>query len=350
MNTKPPVGPPDDEIRHALNRLVCAYVDLKRPVPDDLVFMEPDDRRDTTQRTAKGSPATSSRRFVIPTCFSPLYSADTPTASMRKLGPVAWQAVAQGWADVEVPGLIDPDKLRRLHAPEYVDDFLAGQQPLASSQGWAWTPEIRDGVLAINAGQLLGAELAMKHGIAVNIAQGAHHAEYARGSCFCTFNFLALVANEHPDWKCLVIDVDTHEGNGVGEFAVRLDNLWNFTIFGSDFGGRGHSRHIKRRVNGPVTSFAPYRKALNEAFAFAEKVKPDLIQFNAGMDAFIEDGMDSVGLTAEMLFERDRLVFEFCKATGTPCLACLAGGYVRDMDKLVSLHVGTFRAACAVWG
>ena len=72
---------PDDEIRHALNRLVCAYVDLKRPVPDDLVFMEPDDQRASAQRTAKGSPATGSRRFVIPTCFSPLYSADTPTTT-----------------------------------------------------------------------------------------------------------------------------------------------------------------------------------------------------------------------------------------------------------------------------
>ncbi len=349
MNTKPSACPPGDAIRHALNRLVCAYVDLKIPVPEELAFMEPDDKRGSVRPAAKGGPAPGSRRFIIPTCFSPLYSADTPTTSMRKLGPVAWHAVAQGFAEIEVPELIDPDKLRRLHAPEYVDDFLAGRQPLASSQGWPWTPEIRDGVLAINAGQLLGAELAMKHGIAANTGQGAHHAEYARGGAFCTFNSLALVASEHPEWKCLVIDVDTHEGNGVGEFAARLDNLWNFTIFGSNFGGRGHSRHVKRRVKGPVASFAPYRKALNEAFAFAEKVKPDLIQYNAGVDCYVEDGLDSVGLTAEMLFERDRLVFEFCKQTGSACLYSLAGGYLRDMDKLVSLHVGTFKAACAAW-
>ena len=349
MNTKLPVGYSDDAIRHALNRLVCAYVDLKIPVPEELAFMEPDDKRASVRPTAKGNPATVSRRFTIPTAFSPLYAANTPTTSMRKLGPVAWQAVAQGWAEIEVPAMIDPDKLRRLHAPEYVDDFIAGRQPLASSQGWAWTPEIRDGVLAINSGQLLGAELAMKHGIAANVGAGAHHAEYARGSCFCSFNSLALVANEHPEWKCLVIDVDTHEGNGVGEFAARMDNLWNFTIFGSNFGGRGHSRHVKRRVKGPVASFAPYRKALDEAFAFAEKVKPDLIQFNAGVDCFVEDGLDSVGLTAEMIFERDRLVFEFCQQTGTPCLASLAGGYLADMDKLVSLHVGTFKAACEAY-
>ena len=336
--------PGDDAMQHALNRLVCAYVDLRLPVPEDLAFMLPD-----VDRRSGRSVASTARRFVVPTAFSPIYSADTPTASMRKLGPVAWQAVAEGLADIEVPGPIDPAKLRRLHAPEYVDAFLAGRPPLASSQGWAWTPQIRDGVLAINAGQLLGAELAMKHGIAASPSQGAHHAEYARGSCFCTFNYLALVANEHPEWKCLVIDVDTHEGNATGEFAARLDNLWNFTIFGSDFGGRGHSRHIKRRVKGPVTSFAPYRKALNEAFAFAEKVKPDLIQYNAGMDAFIEDGLDSVGLTAEMLYERDRLVFEFCQQTGIPCLFSLAGGYLKEMDKLVNLHVGTFRAAAAAY-
>ncbi len=307
--------------------------------------MQPGDSQVSARPTAKGRAAPAARRFAIPTCFSPLYSANTPTASMRKLGPVAWHAVGKGFADVEVPKPIDPEKLRRLHAPEYVDSFLAGRQPLASSPGWPWTPEIRDGVLAINAGQLLGAELAMKHGIAANIGQGAHHAGYSRGGGYCTFNFLALVANEHPEWKCLVIDADCHEGNGTGEFAARLDNLWNFTIFGSDFGGRSHARQIKRQVKGPVASFAPYRQALREAFKFATELKPDLILYQAGMDCFIEDPLDAVGLTAEMLFERDRLVFEFCKEAGIPRLFCLAGGYLKNLETLVSLHVATFQAA-----
>lgn len=343
MNAQSPSLAPEDTAQSALARLVCAYVDLKRPVPDDLAFRPVFDRND--HRSGRSAVETAAPRFVIPTCFSPLYAAGTPTPSMRKLGPVAWQAAAEGLVDVEVPNPIDPAKLRRLHAPDYVDAFLAGREPLASSQGWPWTPDIRDGVLAINAGHLLGAELAMRHGLAANVAQGAHHAGYERGGGFCTFNFLALVASEHPEWKCLVIDADNHEGNGTGEFAARLDNLWNFTIFGSDFGGRGNARHIQRRVKGPVKTFAPYREALDEAFSFAEKLKPDLIQYQAGMDCFAGDPLDSVGLTAEMLFERDRLVFEFCKQTGIPCLFCLAGGYVRDMDKLVSLHVGTFRAA-----
>ena len=70
---------------------------------------------------------------------------------MRKLGPVACEAVAQGLCRLCGPDPVDPQLLRRLHEPAYVDAFLTGQQPLASSQGWPWTPQIRDGVLAINA-------------------------------------------------------------------------------------------------------------------------------------------------------------------------------------------------------
>ena len=91
---------------------------------------------------------------MIPTCFSPLYAANTPTASMRKLQPVAEAAAAGGLVELIDPGTIDPDKLRQLHAPKFVDSFLSGEGPLASCQGWKWTAEIRDGVLAINAGQI----------------------------------------------------------------------------------------------------------------------------------------------------------------------------------------------------
>lgn len=349
MNTKPSVSPPDDAIRHALNRLVCAYVDLKIPVPEELAFMEPDDKRGSVRPAAKGGPAPGSRRFTIPTCFSPLYSADTPTTSMRKLGPVAWHAVAQGFAEIEVPELIDPDKLRRLHAPEYVADFLTGRQPLASSQGWSWTPEIRDGVLAINAGQLLGAELAMKHGIAANIAQGAHHAGYARGGGFCSFNFLALTAKENPGRRVFVLDCDEHSGNGTAEFAKRLPNLFNYSVCGSKFGTETHSRSVEDYIAKPVTkNFAPYAAALRRGFSAAAGFNPDIVLFQAGADAHVLDPLGSVGLTDEMMFERDLMVFQHFKRAGIPVLWVLAGGY-SSLDKVVELHVGTFRAACAAW-
>ena len=150
----------------------------------------------------------------IPTCFSDNYSAETSTASMKKLAPVARAAEAAGYVTLHDPGLIDREKLRSLHDPDYVRAFITGKGDLAASQGWKWTAKIRTGVLAINAGQLEGARMAMQHRIAANVAQGFHHAKPERGWYFCTFNGLALVALEFPEKRIFVLDCDEHCGDG----------------------------------------------------------------------------------------------------------------------------------------
>ena len=341
---------PTPETVDALCRLVCAYVDLKVPTPDELVFMLPDDGSGRLEQSSANHVPGKASRFVIQTCFSPLYSAETPTASMRKLGPVAWHAVGEGLAEVEVPDKVNPDKLRRLHAPAYVDAFLAGRGSLASAQGWPWTPQIRDGVLAINGGQLLGAELALQHGIAANIAQGFHHAGYECGGGYCTFNGLALVAQEFPDKRVFVLDCDEHGGNGTEEFTHRLPNLFNFSIHGTPFGMRGGERSIRRTVRTLAGDFAPYRQALDDAFDMVESFRPDLILYQAGADPHRGDPLGSLGMTTEQLFERDRLVFDFCRRKGIPVLFVLAGGYQEPIaTKLLPLHVNTFRAAAQAW-
>src|SRR5256885_16218815 len=99
---------------------------------------------------------------MIKACFSEKYFAATPTASMRKLPPVAKAAQEAGYAELIDPGSISANKLRRLHDPEYVEAFLEGKGKLASAQGWPWTEQIREGVLAMNAGQLVAAENALQ--------------------------------------------------------------------------------------------------------------------------------------------------------------------------------------------
>lgn len=349
MKSSPEMYHPDSATVDALCRLVCAYLDLKVPVPDELIFMLPDDGAGGLEKRAEdGGIPSDPARFVVPACFSPLYSAETPTASMRKLGPVAWHAVEQGLAEVEVPEPVDPDKLRRLHAPEYVDAFLVGKGPLACSQGWAWTPQIRDGVLAIHGGQLLAAELALQLGIAANIAQGFHHASYARGGGYCTFNGLALIAQEFPDKRVMVLDCDEHGGNGTEDFTHRLPNLYNFSINGNRFGMRGGERSICRNVRRVTNDFGLYHQALDDAFDMVEAWRPDLILYQAGADPHINDPLGSLGMTTEQMEERDRIVFEFCRRKGLPILFVLAGGYQEPIrSKLLPLHLNTFRAAHA---
>ena len=265
---------------------------------------------------------------------------------MRKLPVVARAVEAAGYAELVDPGTLDASVLKRLHSEDYVTSFLSGQGRLASSQGWAWTPAIRDGVLAINAGQLLAAKNAFDCGIAANIGQGFHHAGYRSGAGFCTFNGLALVAQEYPAKRVFVLDCDEHGGNGTEEYSARLENLFNYTISGTDFGCRGGQRSVCRTLPPVTKNFDPYLDALQDAFAQIQRWSPDLIIYQAGADPHLGDPLGSLGMTTEQMRSRDQTVFEFCRKSGIPTFFVLAGGYQEPIEtKLAPLHVATFAAA-----
>lgn len=287
----------------------------------------------------------------IKTCFAASYYAETRTASMRKLPVVAQLAEQQGFALLVDPGSIDPEKLRRLHNPFYVEAFLSGEGALARSQGWPWTPEIRDGVLAIQAGQIKAAEMALEEGIAANVAQGFHHARYERGSAYCTFNGLALVAQEFPDLKIGVLDCDEHQGNGTAEFTERLPNLYNFTIYGSSLFAIETERSVHRQLERVSGAFQRYLSVVEEGCEQLRAWEVDLVIYQAGADPHLDDPLNTLGLSTSQLYQRDRQVFRWLREAGIPAFFVLAGGYQEPIsEKLAPLHVNTFRAASECYG
>jgi acetoin utilization deacetylase AcuC-like enzyme len=265
---------------------------------------------------------------------------------MAKLAPVARAAELAGYVRIHDPGMIDRDRLRELHDPNYVRAVITGKGPLASAMGWEWTPQIRNGVLAINAGMIEGARMAMETGIAANVGQGFHHAKPERGWYFCTFNGLALVAQEFPQKRIFVLDCDEHCGDGTAEFTKKLPNLFNFSINGTNWGMHESERSICRHLNPVKDDFTPYRNALEEAFKKAKEWQADLIIYQAGADPHVDDPVSSGAMTTDQLLERDRIVFRFCKAEKIPVLFVLAGGYQTPIEeKLLPLHLNTFKAA-----
>lgn len=283
-------------------------------------------------------------------CYSEKYFAPTPTASMVKLKPVAEAVLASGYATLVDPGSIELEKLRKLHLPDYVEAFVRGEKPLASAQGWPWTPAIRDGVLAINAGQLVAARIAFEDGIAANIAQGFHHAGYTKGADFCTFNGLALVAQEFPDRKIFVLDCDEHGGNGTADYTRRLPNLFNYSICGTHWRFDENERSILVALPPSGGNFQLYRMALRKAFDTITQWQPDLVIYQAGADPHEDDPLGSLEMTTEQLYIRDQLVFQFCWQNNLPVLFVLAGGYQTPIEtRLVPLHLNTFRAAAGVF-
>ena len=285
---------------------------------------------------------------MLKACYSDRYFAPTKSKSMEKLTAIARDLTARSLVELIEPKLIDPDLLRQLHNPALVDAFMVGERPLATLQGFVWTEQLRDAVLCIHAGQLLATEIALKEGIAANIAQGFHHASYDYGSGYCTFNGLALIAQQYPDKRIFVLDCDQHGGNGTAEFAELLPNLFNFTIFGLRFGHCDNERSIGRLIPRVSGNFTEYQQALEEGFEHILNWETDIIIYQAGVDCHQLDPFGSAWFDTESLYRRDKMVFEFAKRHHIPLLFVLAGGY-QELSQLVALHVNTFIAADEVY-
>ena len=55
--------------------------------------------------------------------------------------------------------------------------------------------------------------------------------------------------------------------------------------------------------------------------------------------------MGRLKVSREGLAERDRLVFGSCREAGLPVAVAMAGGYGRNIDETVAVHLGTVREA-----
>jgi acetoin utilization deacetylase AcuC-like enzyme len=278
--------------------------------------------------------------YMIKTWFSPNYYANN--GSMSKLPAIAESIKNKGFAELVAPTANISEtykKLAKLHDADYVRAVMDGAGRLAASNELEWSTDLRDGVILMNAGMLEAAQDALaRETITANLAQGFHHALPERGMGFCTFNGLALVAAQMPDKRIFVLDADEHQGNGTKAFVKRLPNLWNYTIYGTYFGGDGK---VARNWDRKVGNWAQHQAALAEAFTRILDVNPDIILYQAGVDCF-EKEISGVMLTEEQLRERDYNVFDFAHRMGYPLTFVAAGGYTPDR---IRLHTNTWDMA-----
>jgi acetoin utilization deacetylase AcuC-like enzyme len=285
---------------------------------------------------------------AIRTAFSESYFAKTPQPSMRKLPLVAREISDTGFAAIVEPEPVSRADLERIHDAAYVESILSGEGPLSQCAFGYWSESYRDGVLAINGGNLLAARMALEDGIAANVAQGFHHAAPPNGGGFCTFNGLALVAAMRPDLDVFILDCDEHGGDGTAEFTKALPNLFNFSICGSTMGAFEGPRSIVRKVPEGDESLA--HRYLDEALSLISERRPGLVIYQAGMDPHCDDPLSRSKMSGNFLARRDELVMEsLALELAIPFFFVLAGGYQEPMEeKLVPLHVRTFEIAARV--
>ncbi|MSP26152.1 MAG: histone deacetylase [Myxococcales bacterium] len=259
------------------------------------------------------------------------------------------------------------EELLRVHTPEYVRAVATGEpRALAESQKFPWSASLAEAVRYTSGGTIAALTAALDEGVAGNIASGFHHAHADHGEGFCTFNGL-VVAYEHARHRglvrrALVVDLDLHYGNGTVSLCASRPELFNLSVYGNYYKDNRAHRDVEAEsvpdtdnawsVPVPNGASGPHyvelcQRALGSAI---ERARPDVILFQAGADPYREDPYSPLDVGLEDLFERDRGVFAACKQAGIPVAWVLAGGYTKDLGKVVAVHVGTVRAGLAVYG
>lgn len=285
---------------------------------------------------------------------------------MRKFALVAEAVRGMSGVRIEEPDPIDPSELLRVHTPEYVEAVRTGEpRALAESQKFPWSEALFPSVLRTNGGVVAAAGCALSDGIAACVASGFHHACADHGEGFCTFNGLVLAAERVREAggtdRIAVLDCDLHYGNGTAQLVVSRPWIFAVSIYGNDYADNVPYRDVsvRRHADGPNhhstallagSGRCALLDALEDAFVRIRRFRPGLLLYQAGADPYREDPYSPLDLDVDDLRERDRAVFAFARDAGIPVAWVLAGGYTKEVAKVVEVHVNTFRAALEIYG
>ena len=131
------------------------------------------------------------------------------------------------------------DALALVHTPAYIDAILQGTAAPAVLReiGFPWSPAMAERACRSVGATVAAAHVALKEGLAANLAGGTHHAYADKGSGFCVFNDVAVAARvlqaqgrRHPPLQVAVIDLDVHQGNGTAHIFRDDSSVYTLSL------------------------------------------------------------------------------------------------------------------------
>lgn len=243
---------------------------------------------------------------------------------------------------VFVPPEATPAQIGRVHTESYLASLKSAravarylEAPILASLPASL---VDSGVLRphryATGGTILAARLALKYGMAINLAGGFHHAKPDTGEGFCVYNDFAIAIRTLQDegriGRALVVDLDVHQGNGTAECFAGEESVFTFSM---------HQRNIypipKSQSDLDIeldagTDDATFLAILRENLPnVIQRSRPDIVFLQAGCDTLKGDPLAGLAMTGEGIVERDALVIDACFRRRLPVVMTLGGGYTR---------------------
>ncbi|MFC3033623.1 histone deacetylase [Pseudoalteromonas fenneropenaei] len=246
---------------------------------------------------------------------------------------------------------IDIEYLQLAHCPLYVERFLTGTLDAKAIRkiGFPWDEKLCKRTLASVGNTLRAAEYALLHGVAANIGGGYHHAHYDYGAGYCIFNDCVVAAKtllaREQVTKVLIFDCDVHQGDGSATMCASDELIITCSLHCEQNFPTQKACSDYDFALPPNTTDELYLRTVNEALSLAIRLhQPDIVFYNAGADIFKHDELGHFALSLAGVKQRDARVLAYCKQAQIPVVAVLGGGYQRNTQKVVEVHLQLFYA------
>lgn len=276
---------------------------------------------------------------------------------MRKYAMLRETLVAQRILQpgmLHVPEAATDTELLRVHDRAYLDKVTMGtlSEREIRRMGFPWSPQLVERSRRSVGGTISACRAALTgpESISANLAGGTHHAHSDFGAGFCVFNDVAVAARtmqaEGRATRVIVLDCDVHQGDGTAAIFANDDTVFTFSIHGEhNFPFRKQQSDLDIGLEDSADD-AQYLAALRYGVTLAlDLAEPDLAIYLAGADPFEGDRLGRLCLTRKGLAARDRFVLRTCREHDIPVAVVMSGGYARELDDIVALHVQTIRIA-----
>lgn len=254
--------------------------------------------------------------------------------------------------NLTIPNAATDEQIQRAHDAAYLHKVKSGTLTRKEIVriGFPWSPELVERSRRSSGATICAARAALTDGTAANLAGGTHHAGRDFGAGYSVFNDSIIAARDLQAngavERVAIIDCDVHQGNGTAHIAADDPTIYTFSI-------HGEKNYPFRKVAGDLDIGLPdntgdetYLETLEIA---VERIlylfQPELVIYQSGADPYVGDTLGKLALTKEGLARRDRLVFSMCREEGIPVAVTMGGGYAKEVDDIVDIHLQTIRIA-----
>ncbi len=254
------------------------------------------------------------------------------------------------------PDIISEEDILLTHDPYYWNRMKNLELTAAEMRkiGFPLSAQLVEREQRIAQGTIDCTTYALQHGVALNVAGGTHHAFAYKGEGFCLLNDFAVAANyllhRKNFTRILIIDLDVHQGNGTAQIFSNESKVFTLSMHGKNnypfF--KEHSSldiELQNGINDDIY-LQLMRQHIPEVIV---EFKPQFIFYLSGVDILETDRYGKLNISREGCYERDKLVFNWCKHYNIPIVVSMGGGYSPKISDIVNAHCNTFKLASEIF-